>query len=178
MRTSARGMVEIAAHEGIVSMPYRDSVGIWTVGVGHTAGAGAPDPKDLPRAYAQPMARIMDIFARDLAKFEARVNRYVRVPLEQHEFDALVSFDFNTGGIHRARLTGLLNAGNRQGAAEAFMGWTRPKEIIGRRKLEQKLFRTGQYHANGRATVYHADASGRILWRSGRTVDVLTLLGQ
>jgi lysozyme len=178
MRTSRQGMVEIAAHEGIVSMPYRDSVGIWTIGVGHTASAGAPDPQDLPRAYAQPMSQIMEIFSRDLARFEARVNRFVKVDLAQHEFDALVSFDFNTGGIDRARLTRLLNEGNRDGAADAFMGWTKPKEIIGRRKMEQKLFRTGHYHADGRATAYEADAAGRVLWRTGRDVNVLAMLGE
>lgn len=37
MRTSNRGIVALIAHEGIVPGPYRDSKGIWTWGVGHTA---------------------------------------------------------------------------------------------------------------------------------------------
>ena len=41
MTVSRRGVLEIAEHEGIVLGPYRDSAGVWTYGVGHTAGAGA-----------------------------------------------------------------------------------------------------------------------------------------
>lgn len=47
-------------------------------------------------------------------------NEAVTVRLEQHEFDALVSFDFNTGGIYRANLTKQLNTGNRVKAAQSF----------------------------------------------------------
>lgn len=43
-KVSPRGLVEIASHEGIVNAPHRDSKGIWTVGIGHTASAGDPDP--------------------------------------------------------------------------------------------------------------------------------------
>ncbi|MCP3656867.1 MAG: lysozyme, partial [Herbaspirillum sp.] len=71
----------------------------------------------------------------------------IKVPLEQHEFDALVSFDFNTGGIHRAKLTKAINAGDKSGAG--FMGWLKPPEIRKRRTAEMKLFQGGDYDANG-----------------------------
>lgn len=124
-------------------MPYRDSVGVWTFGIGHTASAGAPDPAKMPRGEARPITEVMQVFSRDLKRFEDRVNDAVKVPLKQHEFDSLVSFDFNTGGIHRARLTKLLNEGRRVEAADAFMGWSKPKEIILRREKEMHLFHTG-----------------------------------
>ena len=46
-----------------------------------------------------PLSEIFGIFTADLATFEKRVNKAVKVPVAQHEFDALTSFDFNTGGI-------------------------------------------------------------------------------
>lgn len=176
MKVSREGIVEIAAHEGIVNMPYRDSRGIWTVGVGHTAGAGAPDPAKLPKGKRLSLDEVFEIFARDLAKFERRVNRAVKVPVAQHEFDALVSFDFNTGGIDRATLVKHLNAGDRDRAATAFMNWRKPPEIIDRRAKEMELFRAGTYSANGKIPVYPADRQGRVLWRQGKTVNAGRLL--
>ena len=176
MRVSRQGIIEIASHEGIVDMPYRDSQGIWTVGVGHTAGAGAPDPSKLPRGKRIPMDEVFEIFARDLAKFEGRVNRAVKVPVAQHEFDALTSFDFNTGGIDRATLVKHLNAGDRDKAAAAFMNWSKPPEIIDRRAKEMELFRSGTYSSGGKVSVFPAGASGRVLWRKGKTVNAEKLL--
>ena len=69
---STRGKIEIAAHEGIVQMPYRDSVGVWTFGIGHTASAGAPDPAKMPRGEARPITEVMQVFSRDLKRFEDR----------------------------------------------------------------------------------------------------------
>lgn len=178
MKTSTKGMIEIASHEGIVLMPYLDSVGVWTWGVGHTKAAGPPDPATMPKGVERPIAEIFATFSRDLAKYEHRVNDAVKVPLKQHEFDALVSFDFNTGGIYKAALTKALNAGDRAGAARKFMGWSKPPEIIPRRKKEQALFRDGTYSAKGMATVYTASASGKVNWGSARRVDVASLLGK
>lgn len=176
MKVSEEGLAEIAGHEGIVLSPYYDSVGVLTFGIGHTANAGPPDPKTLPMGKQQPVEYAMEVFARDIAKFEKRVNDAVKVPLKQHEFDALVSFDFNTGGIHRATLTKLINAGDRAGAAKAFMGWKRPPEIIPRRRAEMKLFRTGKYAGDGMATIYPANAAGKVQWDSGKRVNVLELI--
>ncbi|MEP2947392.1 MAG: hypothetical protein ABJN11_14115 [Lentilitoribacter sp.] len=50
MKTSERGLAEIASHEGIVMSKYKDSVGVWTIGIGHTKNAGAPDPEKLKDA--------------------------------------------------------------------------------------------------------------------------------
>ena len=95
----------------------------------------------------------MDLFRRDLAGFEARVNRAFTVPLKQHEFDAAVSFDFNTGGIDRANWVELFNQGRRADAIAAIMNWSKPKEIVPRRLKEQRLFSTGLFSGGGQATV-------------------------
>lgn len=173
MKISPQGVLEIAEHEGIVLGPYLDSVGVWTYGVGHTAAAGAPDPAKMKRedTRAWPAAKVeaelvkaLRLFDEDLDRYEARVAKAVKVPLKAHEFDALVSFDFNTGGIFKAKLTEAINRGDKGG--DGFMGWVRPKEIIKRRKAEQALFRTGRYDANGDSIpVYDALGDGRIRHR-------------
>lgn len=153
MRVSDKGVVEIAEHEGIVPAPYRDSVGVVTFGVGHTAAAGVLDPREMNSAMPEGDAltaavdRAIMLFKDDLEKYEHRVNSAIKVPLKQHEFDALVSFDFNTGGIHLAKLTAAINRGDKSGAG--FMGWLKPPEIRKRRSAEMNLFKTGDYDANG-----------------------------
>lgn len=153
MKVSDKGVIEIAEHEGIVPAPYRDSVGVVTWGIGHTAAAGGLDPREMSSAMPEGDAltaaidRAIMMFKDDLEKYEARVNAAIKVPLTQYEFDALVSFDFNTGGIHRAMLTKAINAGDKSGAG--FMGWLRPPEIRKRRTAEMNLFKTGDYDANG-----------------------------
>jgi lysozyme len=174
MKVSLRGLAEIASHEAIVLTPYRDSVGVWTIGIGHTAAAGAPDPETCGPLT---LDDVMGLFARDIAKFEDGVNRAVKVPLAQHEFDALVSFHFNTGAIGRASLVDKLNAGNRAGAAAGFMAWKKPPEIIGRRTKEMELFRSGVY-GNGWATSYRSDDRGHVLWKSAQRVNVLEVLSK
>jgi len=166
MKTSARGIIEIAEHEGIVPAPYLDSVGVWTWGVGHTAAAGGPDPEKMMRQMPDNVDPMIDSalrqFAIDLVKYEARVNSAFKVPLKQHEFDARVSFDFNTGGIHRAQLTAAINRGDVD-AARHFMGWLRPPEIRKRRTAEMNLFRTGDYDANGSSVpVWRTNGRGRL----------------
>lgn len=173
MKVSPKGVLEIAEHEGIVIGPYLDSVGVWTYGVGHTAAAGGPDPSKMPRVNTrgwsdervrEEVVKALRLFDVDLDKYEARVNQAVSRPLKQHQFDALVSFDFNTGGIFRANLTKDINAGRMDG--NGFMGWVRPKEIIKRRQAEQALFRTGNYEANGsRIPVYDTDEKGKPRFR-------------
>ena len=173
MRTSNNGVFALAMSEGIVPAPYRDSVGVWTFGIGHTAAAGSPDPASVARgnpANLNGAVRVaLRIFRDDLASYEAAVTRALRVPVAQHEFDALVSFHFNTGGIARATLTRLLNEGDREGAAEAFMGWRRPPEIIPRRQAEQRLFRDGVY-PSGRVPIYSVTSGNR----PGRVVAQMT----
>ncbi|KDB03218.1 lysozyme [Defluviimonas sp. 20V17] len=155
----------LARHEGIVPGPYRDSTGTWTFGIGHTAAAGLPDPSSMPRGMPQDLdAGIREafrVFRADLARYEVDVLRAVTVPLAPHEFDALVSFHFNTGGISRASLARHLNAGDRVAAADAFLNWRKPASIIPRREAERDLFRHGRY-PDGTIPVWSVDRTGRV----------------
>lgn len=160
-----RGLLALARHEGIVPAPYLDVKRVWTFGVGHTAAAGAPDPARMPRGMPADLdagiREALQLFQDDLARYEAEVLRAVTVPLSTHEFDALVSFNYNTGAIARAALTRALNAGDRAGAGAAFMNWVRPASLRPRREAERDLFLRGSY-PEGQIPVWAVDANGRV----------------
>lgn len=151
MKMSTKGLLFLMNKEGVVLPAYTDDVGVWTIGVGHTAAAGPPTPKAGDEIT---LARAVKLFQRDIKRYEDDVNRAVTILIEQHQFDALVSFHYNTGGIGRARLTKLLNAGDIHGASDAFMGWLRPPSITGRREDEQELFAIGNYGNTSKVAVY------------------------
>ena len=121
MKTSGKGMAFIAEQEGVVTRAYRDVAGVWTIGIGHTAAAGAPRPvagMTISREQA------FDILANDLPAYERRVGEALgSVP--QAVFDGAVSFDFNTGAIARASWVKAYRRGDRDGARKGLMRWTR-----------------------------------------------------
>jgi lysozyme len=90
------------------------------------------------------------------ARFERDLQRYVRevaaalgdTPTSQDQFDALVSFHYNTGAIRRASLTRLHQAGDHAGAAAEFGKWVhaggqRLTGLVRRRADEAALYRRG-----------------------------------
>ena len=165
MHMTDRGLLALVRHEGIVPGPYLDVKQVWSFGIGHTAAAGPPDPAQMARGMPADLdAGIREafrLFRADLAAYETEVLGAVKVPLEPHAFDALVSFHYNTGAIARATLTKALNAGNRVAAADAFLNWRRPASIIPRREAERDLFRHGRY-PGGTIPVWAVDRGGRV----------------
>ncbi len=165
MHMTDRGLLALVRHEGLVPGPYLDVKQVWSFGIGHTAAAGPPDPAQMARGMPADLdAGIREafrLFRADLAAYETEVLGAVKVPLEPHEFDALVSFHYNTGAIARATLTKALNAGNRVAAADAFLNWRRPAAIIPRREAERDLFRHGRY-PGGTIPVWAVDRNGRV----------------
>lgn len=173
MNVSTQGLIALIGHEGIVLSRYRDSVGVWTIGVGHTSAAGGIDPRTFTGQLT--MRQALALLRTDIAKYEADVRRAVTVALEQHEFDALVSFHYNTGAVARAELTASLNAGNRSKAGRQFLNYMKPPEIGNRRRAESTLFLTGQY-PDAAVTVYPATRDGKVLWSQGKALDATELL--
>lgn len=173
LTTSAAGVIALISHEGVVPAPYLDSVGVWTFGVGHTAAAGEPIPSRMPRGMPSDLdaaiRQAFAVFAKDLARYEADVRAALRVKVYQHEFDALVSFHYNTGLVASASITKALNAGDRAGAAKAFDNFRRPASIIDRRNDEKRLFRDGTYPAQ-KLTVWKVSETGRVIWEPARTI--------
>ena len=150
MDMSAIGRAVLIAREGRRLSAYRDSVGIWTIGIGHTAAAGPPV---VTPGFRLTEAACDALFDRDLVAYERCVARTVPAGLPDHAFDALVSLCFNIGAAAFARSTVArrLRAGDRAGAAEAILLWNRPAALIPRRGAEYDQFRTPYAHALPRA---------------------------
>lgn len=139
MRMSPQGRAALEQREGKRLRAYRDTVGVWTIGIGHTSAAGAPRvTPDLTITSEQ----CDEIFARDIQKYEVTVDAAIRVPVTQNQFDACVSLCYNIGQGRFAKSTVVkrINAGDIQGAADAFLMWNKPTEIMGRRKTERAQF--------------------------------------
>jgi len=99
MRTSENGIAFIQRHEGVVLRAYRDPVGVWTIGAGLTKKSGVVDPSP---GMAITREQADDLLARALRlNCEPAVARAMP-RAKPHEFDAGVSFHFNTGAIARA----------------------------------------------------------------------------
>lgn len=139
MKMSANGRALLIRREGFKTRAYRDSVGVWTIGVGHTSAAGAPH---VTPGLVIGKDEVDAILSRDLVKYENTVDSAVRVPLTQGQFDALVSLCFNIGqgGFAKSSVVRRLNESNYRGAADAFLMWNKPSEIMGRRRGERAQF--------------------------------------
>ncbi|MBN3006243.1 lysozyme [Chromobacterium alkanivorans] len=140
MNISANGVKLIQQFEGLRLKAYQDAVGVWTIGYGHTG-------PDVTPGLVITQAQADALLARDLSRFEAGVTRLVQVPLNQNQFDALVSFSYNLGlgSLQNSTLLRLLNQRDYAGAAAQFPRWNKAggKVLPGltrRRAAEQALF--------------------------------------
>lgn len=108
MPLSAKGLQFLKEKEAFRDKAYQDNAGKWTIGYGHT-GNVHPGMKITKEAAEQ-------LLRQDLERFENRVNRHVKVPLNPNQYDALVLFDYNTGGLLGSQLLNHLNQGNYEHA--------------------------------------------------------------
>jgi lysozyme len=132
----------VSSFEGCELKAYHsplDPPDVWTIGFGHTNGVKKGDSITLMDAY-----RFLD---GDLREAETWVNRLVMVDLTQHEFDALVDFTFNVGGVRlqQSTMLKLINAGDFVTAAKEFEKWDIASGkhcagLLARRKAEESLF--------------------------------------
>ena len=138
MKTSPAGIAAIAQREGERLTAYRDSRGFWTIGVGHLTNAFF---KVFPGLRIT-REKEMELLAHDLGEVEATINRCVKVPMTQNQFDAMASLGYNIGcgGLAHSSVVRNLNAGKINAAADAFMAWCHPSVLIGRRKAERIQF--------------------------------------
>lgn len=146
MKIGKFGIALIKEFEKCRLKAYPDGGGVWTIGWGHIKGVKEGDRCTQAQADAW--------LVEDCANAIAEVNKVVTVELNQQQFDALVSFEFNTGGLRYVNRQGqlvdstllkLLNAGDWLGAARQFTEWDHDngKQVRGltrRRLREQALF--------------------------------------
>src|SRR5690606_24136843 len=104
MKTGDKGLALIKSFEGFYSKPYRDPIGIPTIGYGFTYYL--PDRRKvtmLDREISEHQASCM--LQEVIKGYENDVNRLVKSKLTQNQFDALVSFTFNLGASNLASST-------------------------------------------------------------------------
>lgn len=147
MRLSRKGLLALIAEEAIVLNAYKDLAGVWTIGCGHTAAAGEPIPRP---GMTLSMAECIAVFMADVRKYERDVEKAIKVPLKQHEFDALVSFHFNTGGIVKGTVDDKINAGRIDEAMDTLVTWSkasgrRIEALRARRLREVAMFEEAKY---------------------------------
>ena len=143
MTPSADAYALIKRHEGLRLHAYRDPVGTWTIGWGHTG--------DVSPGMTITQHQAEALLALDISTAAQAVTRSVRVALTQAMFDALVSFTFNLGEgqLADSTLLILLNDQDYAGAAREFGKWVKGRVkgrkvtlpgLVKRREAERELF--------------------------------------
>lgn len=124
VRTAAAGLaisgaalVGIATYEGYRDNAYQDTVNVWTIGFGETAGVKPGQKTDPVRALVQLQASA-DKHAKGMVEC-------ITAPISQNEFDAYLSFTYNVGvgAFCRSSLVKLLNQGKYEEACAELKKW-------------------------------------------------------
>ena len=139
MKTSGIGIELIKEFEGCRQVAYQDSVGVWTIGYGHT--------KDVYEGQLVIKKTCETMLAEDLEEFEDYVESYVKVELSQNQFDALVAWTFNLGPGNLSESTMLkkLNEGDYDAGPDEMRRWNKAggevlNGLVRRRDPEAGLF--------------------------------------
>lgn len=135
--------------EGLMLDAYQDQAGVWTIGYGTTSATGVKVTKGM-RITKEKAEELLE---RELEKLALQVMRKVSVDINDNELSALLSFAYNVGigNFSKSSVLKRLNAGDRKGAADAFLMWnkiTDPKTkrkvvsqgLMNRRHSERALF--------------------------------------
>jgi GH24 family phage-related lysozyme (muramidase) len=155
-KMSPAGVDHLKLYEELRLKPYDDRTGKEvrsakeckgkpTIGWGHVI---LPDEEHLFKGITERKAE--EIFRKDLAPRERQVAALVKVPLTQGQFDALVSFEFNTGRLATSTLLRRLNQGQYAAVPQQLMLWVnddgkRVEGLVNRRKKEVRMWRGEGY---------------------------------
>lgn len=140
MSLSRDGLDRIAGREGFSATRYKDADG-WSIGYGHFIQVGD--------VISEPISRVeaTELLIADAQIAERAVKAYVKVPLSQAQFDALVSLVYNIGAnaFKNSTLLKRLNLGDYSGAVQQITVWNRSQGavlpvLVARRADEVKQF--------------------------------------
>ena len=147
MRISEKGLAMIEKFEGCLLKASNKLDGVWTIGYGQTGRYyGKRVRRGMTTTKTEAHAWLRD---HSIKTYEDAVTQAVKVPLNQNQFDALVSFTYNVGvgALKQSTTLRRLNAGDYTGAADALTMWTKCRRkvlagLVRRRKEERALFLT------------------------------------
>ncbi len=137
LSVSDTGLDLIKKFEGCKLTAYQDSVGVWTIGYGHTSGVKQGDTITQAQANAYLKA--------DCKTAETAVNKYYsKYKWNQNQFDALVSFAFNIGNIDQLTSNGTRTIAQISAKIPAYnkAGGKVLQGLVSRRAAEKELFDT------------------------------------
>ena len=144
MQISKTGIELLKHFEGCELKAYQDSVGVWTIGYGHTKGIY--EGLEITQSEAEKM--LVD----ELPEYEGYITDKVVPMLQQHEFDALVCWVYNLGPTNLSSSTMLkkLNAGEFKEVPFQMKRWDKAggQPLLGltrRRNAEALLFKGEQW---------------------------------
>jgi lysozyme len=147
MKVSDNCLKIIREFEGFRAKPYLCPAKVPTIGYGSTRYADGTPVKLTDPPITE--AKADEIMRATLGQFEDAVNRYVTVPINQNQFDALVDFAYNAGAqnLRTSTLLKKLNNSDYAGAAAQFDAWVygggeKLPGLVRRRAAERKLFET------------------------------------
>ena len=117
LKTSAAGLALIADFEGCRLSAYQCSAGVWTNGIGHTAGVK-------PRTQISERQAAVNL-VEDVMRVEKGIARCMPVDMPQPVYDAVVSFAFNVGATAacKSTLAFFINQGEWRKACEQLPRW-------------------------------------------------------
>lgn len=146
MKISNNGIELIKQFEGLSLNPYLDAVNIPTIGFGSTYYEDGTKVtlKDKPITEER-ATQLLEFIANKT--FSENINKVVKVPLNQNQFDALVSFAYNIGNknFNWSTLLKKLNQSDYEGASLEFGRWNQASGkilsgLVLRRQKEKELF--------------------------------------
>lgn len=145
MKISEKGIRLIKDLEGFRGAPYLDGGGVPTIGYGATHYLDNKRVTLGDKFISEKEAALL--LRRMIPVYEREVQNLVKVPLNQNQYDAVVSFVYNIGGDQFLKSTFLkkLNSEDYSGAANEFPKWKFDngnivQGLVNRRKIEQDLF--------------------------------------
>lgn len=144
MEISKTGIDLIKKFEGCELKAYQDSVGVWTIGYGWTHPVNG---RKVGKGMVITQETAESLLSEGVKPFASGVSKLVTIPINQNQFDALVSFAYNLGvtSLKSSTLLKMLNAGNKKAAADEFLKWCCAggkilNGLVKRRTAERELF--------------------------------------
>lgn len=149
MNLDTNGYNLIKGFEGLKLKAYKDSVGIWTIGYGNIT---YKDGSKVKQGDSISQDEANDLFNYYADKFAAKVASLIKKPINQNQFNAVVSLAYNigVGAFGTSSVLRKMNINpNDPTIKESFEAWNKGtiggkkviiQGLVNRRKKESELY--------------------------------------